>query len=94
MRLREIGTFSLRMEVLYFSRVKAISVVEQLLENKKQYDATLKLLNLIPPQAIRNTLRSEVVEAAGRPGTLVCTKMLSHSMKAIREAGKLMRPLH
>jgi len=68
-------------------------VVEQLLENKDQYDATQKLLNSIPPQLIRNTLRSEVVKAAGRPRTSVCTKMLSHSMKAIRKPGTLTRPL-
>lgn len=88
------STFSLRMGVLYFSRVKAKSVIEQFLENKEQYDAPQKLLNLISPQVIRNTPWSEVVKAAGRPGTSVHTEMLSHSMKAIKKPGKLTRPLH
>lgn len=46
-RSSEIGIFRLRMGTLYSSKVKAKSVVEQLLENKKQYDATQKLLNLM-----------------------------------------------
>lgn len=63
------------------------------LENKGQQDATQKLLNLIHPQVIRNTLWSEVAKAAGRSRTSVCIKMLSHSMRAIRKPGKLTRPL-
>lgn len=56
----------IKMEMPNFSTVKDKREVQQLLENKENY-ATQKLLNLISPQIIRNTLWSEAVKAAGRP---------------------------